>query len=172
MLSEEDFYNSNTAPNDKVNPKTLGAMWINYDNGKHYICNNNTFNKNVWLDPIGELTNRINSIATELIEKLNNIKSLGINQQWYDVTSERMHNVKYYNDTGNPICVLINTRNIGSTGSRSVGFYVNDVMIATIGDTKGDPTGRELSVIVPDGSNYMLSAGRLQGGGAKWFELR
>ena len=42
MLSESDLYNSNIAPDVKVNPKSLGAMWINYSNGRHYICKDNT----------------------------------------------------------------------------------------------------------------------------------
>ena len=72
MLSESDLYNSNTEPNNNVNPKSLGAMWINYSNGRHYICSNNTMNNNTWLDPIGILTNELNSNINNLTNDTNN----------------------------------------------------------------------------------------------------
>ena len=72
MLSESDLYNSNTEPNNNVNPKSLGAMWINYSNGRHYICSNNTMNNNTWLDPICILTNEFNSNINNLTNDTNN----------------------------------------------------------------------------------------------------
>ena len=72
MLSESDLYNSNTEPNNNVNPKSLGAMWINYSNGRHYICSNNTMNNNTWLDPIGILTNEFNRKIEDLNSSTNN----------------------------------------------------------------------------------------------------
>lgn len=124
MLSESDLYNSNTSPDVKVNPKSLGAMWINYTNGNFYICNDNTFNKNIWLDPIGQLTNEINTnvnnrlqqTETEIAritEKVNNIKQLGYNQDWHSTRVEyppnivRRFGIWYQNDTDAPIGLLI-----------------------------------------------------------------
>lgn len=126
MLSESDFYNSNTTPSSNVNPKSLGAMWINYTNGRYYICSNNTINKNVWLDPVSTLTNEINTnvnnklqqTVKELTDKINNIKQLGYNQEWYlnsldlSVTANppyiyRLSNVWYQNTTSAPIALVI-----------------------------------------------------------------
>lgn len=116
MLSESDLYNSNTAPDVKVNPKTLGAMWINYSNGRHYICKDNANNKNVWLDPIGVLTNEINTNVkneiTKITEKVNNIKSLGYNQEWHAISGPKPNivrylNVWYHNDTYAPIALTV-----------------------------------------------------------------
>lgn len=129
MLSESDLYNSNTSPDVKVNPKSLGAMWINYSNGRHYICKDNTNNKNVWLDPIGVLTNEINTNVkneiTKITEKVNNIKSLGYNQDWYyagntidpSLNIVRHIGVWYQNDTDAPIAVWASSGPHPSSGA-------------------------------------------------------
>lgn len=128
MLSESDLYNSNTAPDVKVNPKSLGAMWINYSNGRHYICSNNTMNKNTWLDPIGQLTNEFNSDIENLTNDTNNrfntinsnINKLttdtnnsinGINSK-IDTTNGNINNItKYMNSNVNSINSKINEIN-------------------------------------------------------------
>lgn len=128
MLSESDLYNSNTPPDVKVNPKSLGAMWINYTNGKHYICSNNTFNKNVWLDPIGQLTNEFNSdienLTNDTSNRFNTINSNinklttdtnniinGINNK-IDTTNGNINNItKYMNSNVNSINGKINEIN-------------------------------------------------------------
>lgn len=128
MLSESDLYNSNTAPDVKVNPKSLGAMWINYSNGRHYICSNNTMNKNIWLDPIGQLTNEFNSDIENLTNDTNNrfntinsnINKLttdtnniinGINSK-IDTTNGNINNItKYMNSNVNTINGKINEIN-------------------------------------------------------------
>lgn len=122
MLAESDLYNSNTTPTNNVNPKSLGAMWINYTNGRYYICSNNTINKNVWLDPVNEINTNVNNklqqTVTELTEKINNIKQLGYNQEWHlnslDLSATakpnyitRLSNVWYQNTTSSPIALAI-----------------------------------------------------------------
>ena len=96
MLSESDLYNSNTEPNNNVNPKSLGAMWINYSNGRHYICSNNTMNNNTWLDPIGILTNELNSNINNLTNDTNN--RINSNQNNINVTNRRIDNLNIENN--------------------------------------------------------------------------
>lgn len=147
MLAESDLYNSNTTPTNNVNPKSLGAMWINYTNGRYYICSNNTINKNVWLDPISILTNEINTnvnnklqqTETKLTEKINNIKQLGYNQEWHVCSIDgtftpsitRYVNVWYRNDTPAPIAVLFT-----STASYGSGTIV-EMLVSPPKDSPG-----------------------------------
>jgi outer membrane murein-binding lipoprotein Lpp len=71
MYINEDIYTQSVSPTNDINPKSLGAMWINYTNGKHYICSNITPDNNVWLDPIGQLTTDFNSIIERLTKEFN-----------------------------------------------------------------------------------------------------
>jgi hypothetical protein len=171
MLNESDLYNSNTSPDVKVNPKSLGAMWINYSNGRHYICKDNTNNKNVWLDPIEELTNEINSLN----KRIDSIKpvGLGYDQQWYDVTTERTPGVIYYNNTAKPIIVMISAADLGYSRLCVVSFVVNGLTIVTgVGDGGNEPGGSAFSVIVPIGASYQLIYNSPQIPISIWSELR
>lgn len=165
MISEEDFYNSNTAPNAKVNPKTLGSMWINYDNGNFYICNDNTFNKNVWLDPVGDMVKYVN-------EKISNIKSLGINQKWYNVLSERSYGVTYHNTGNTPIMVSIKAGYNRAAGGKTVNIWVDDVVV--VSDTGNEyghrPDSPGITCVIPAGSTYKATGSHI--GPQLWFELR
>lgn len=48
LLSTNDVYTGSVNPDATVNPKTIGAMWINYETGVTFICKDNTKDKNVW----------------------------------------------------------------------------------------------------------------------------
>ena len=99
MLSESDLYNSNTEPNNNVNPKSLGAIWINYSNGRHYICSNNTMNNNTWLDPIGILTNDTNNRINSINSNINNLTNDTNNR--INTINSNINNLT--NDTNNRI---------------------------------------------------------------------
>ena len=71
MYINEDIYTVPVGPTNNINPKSLGAMWINYSNGKHYICTDITPDNNIWLDPIGQLTIDFNSIIERLTNEFN-----------------------------------------------------------------------------------------------------
>ena len=61
VLSNADFYTSETNPTEDVNPKAIGAVWINTKTCTQFICKDNTKNKNVWgsswdtIYPVGSL---------------------------------------------------------------------------------------------------------------------
>lgn len=48
LLSTNDVYTGSVNPDATVNPKTIGAMWVNYTTGVTFICKDNTKDKNVW----------------------------------------------------------------------------------------------------------------------------
>ena len=48
ILSNSDVYINDNNPTTDINPKTVGALWINYKTGTQFTCSDNTKNKNVW----------------------------------------------------------------------------------------------------------------------------
>lgn len=49
ILSNGDIYVNETDPTEDINPKTAGAVWFNYSTGQHFICKDNTKDKNKWI---------------------------------------------------------------------------------------------------------------------------
>lgn len=47
-LGIEDIYAGNTNPTANINPKRLGAFYINYITGETFTCINNNLNANKW----------------------------------------------------------------------------------------------------------------------------
>ena len=134
MLSESDLYNSNTEPNNNVNPKSLGAMWINYSNGRHYICSNNTMNNNTWLDPIGILTNEFNSNINNLTNDTNNrINTINSNIEKLTTDTDRKIN-------GNRNDIIANNSKINGINT-SIGNIINKIneLNDVIGNIHPDP---------------------------------
>ena len=48
MLTNEDIYTGVTDPSPTVNPKIIGAFYINTQTAKLFVCTDNTINRNVW----------------------------------------------------------------------------------------------------------------------------
>ena len=48
MLSNEDIYTGPNDPTATINPKIIGAFYINTKTAKLFICTNNSINKNIW----------------------------------------------------------------------------------------------------------------------------
>lgn len=68
MLANEDIYVESTPPNPNVNPKIVGAYWINKNDGNCYVCKDNSFNKNVWIK-VGDYDKQIEEIKTIINSK-------------------------------------------------------------------------------------------------------
>lgn len=47
-LEMNDIYAGDTDPNATVNPKRVGAFYINYASGESFVCQNNTKDRNIW----------------------------------------------------------------------------------------------------------------------------
>lgn len=69
MLANEDIYVESTYPNPNVNPKIVGAYWINKNDGTCYVCKDNSFNKNVWIK-VGDYDKQIEEIKTFINSKV------------------------------------------------------------------------------------------------------
>ena len=48
MLTNEDIYTGVVNPSTNINPKIVGAFYINTKTAKLFVCKDNTINKNVW----------------------------------------------------------------------------------------------------------------------------
>lgn len=68
MLANEDIYVESTPPNLNVNPKIVGAYWINKNDGNCYVCKDNSFNKNVWIK-VGDYDKQIEEIKAIINSK-------------------------------------------------------------------------------------------------------
>ncbi|WP_169753738.1 phage tail protein [Campylobacter curvus] len=96
------------------------------------------------------------------------IASIGINQTWQDVTSERQPNVTYTNTTGRSIFVLVRDASASANG-RNYDFYVDDINICP-GHGQNAYSILHLFAIIPPNSTY--KATNVVMSATKWFELR
>lgn len=48
MYANDDIYSGPTDPTNKINPKIVGAFYINTTTAKLFVCTNNTINNNIW----------------------------------------------------------------------------------------------------------------------------
>jgi hypothetical protein len=99
------------------------------------------------------------------------IASIGINQTWQDMTSQRQMNVIYTNTTNRPIQVYINTT-APSAGTYATAFLEVDGV--TISGNNNASSGiyasaTSVSAIVPPNSRYKATVGSIN---VKWLELR
>lgn len=131
--------------------------------GKGYI--DNATNK-VY---IAKVTNSDTSVTAnfklatniDLALREDSYKSIGVDQRWYNVTSQRAKNTLYTNDTGRPIMVLIST-----TSDGKLDIFVDNLMIASLVKSDND---FPFSFIVPTNSTYKITG---TSGPSIWSELR
>lgn len=144
QLTDQDVFVSNTNPTTNVNPKVVGALWINYVTGKVYVCKNNTQNTNEWIltnpDPIKPKPDGI-----------------GYGQRWYNMKSQRRPGVNYTNDTDKPIMVWIDCGK-----GRKSNYFVDGILAVSSEEFQ------ENSFIVPPGSTYKVDTSAIY----SWNELR
>ena len=97
--------------------------------------------------------------ATAAQAKALNDMMLGVGQTWLNLTSSRLPNTTYTNNTGRPIQVMINY-NFGQSGS---------IVLGGVELPMGDGDAYSFfNFIIPNGSTY-----RINGGGiVSWAELR
>ena len=85
---------------------------------------------------------------------------LGYGQSWVDVTSDRVKDTTYTNNTGKPIMISIN-----KADSRALGSFIVDGV--DLGVSRATVSGSYLSFVVPPNSSYSYS-----GVFEVWGELR
>lgn len=69
-LQETDIYSEARNPTANVNPKKLGAVWINYTTGDTFVCSNNTHNRNVWVQVSKSAIDNLDKKFTTVIEEI------------------------------------------------------------------------------------------------------
>ena len=134
-----------TVVSNSNNPNSNMTGWRVY-NGSGFIVDNLTTN-----DSAKALSAKQGKVLSD--------QMLGVGQTWLNLTSSRLPNTTYTNNTGRPIQVMINY-NFGQSGSIVLGGV--ELPMAD-GDTYSF-----FNFIVPNGTTY-----RLNGGGVvSWAELR
>ena len=90
------------------------------------------------------------------------VPSLGIQQSWRDLTSNRRANTEYTNTTGKPIFVSVSK----DTGMGVYGELIVDGVI--VGRLTAGDFSMTAPAVVPDGSKYKCTSGNI----INWSELR
>ena len=95
------------------------------------------------------------------------LKEIGVNQTWQDVTASRAVGTTYTNTTGKPIVVNIDQQ--PNAAYTQLQFFINSVRVANLGANSAYSVYPNFTgIIVPNGSTYSISGGALN----KWMELR
>lgn len=82
------------------------------------------------------------------------VNSLGVNQNWSDVTGARGYSTTYTNQSSSPIAVAISFYHINN---RSAELIVNGVLLGEVNTSNEDSQRKPLFGIVPPGHGYYLN---------------
>ena len=137
---------------------------LNIENGGEvFIPSGSTFGD---LDAQLALKADTTYVNTQLSLKANtaDLKEIGVNQTWQDLTASRVAGTTYTNSTGKPIMLSVNTT---YSSSNTTILYVNGVstQVNAIDQGYAHPT---IVCIIPNGATYSIT-GWVAG---KWSELR
>jgi hypothetical protein len=94
MYANEDIYSGPNDPSTNINPKIIGAFYINTKTAKLFVCTDNTNNRNVW-----KICNP--DIKMPEIPKPD---GLGYNQKYKELKNK--YNIWYTNNSVRPIYVI------------------------------------------------------------------
>ena len=103
MFANEDIYTGKTEPTATINPKIIGAFYINTSNATIYICIDNTLNKNKWVRSgytLEEIWDFINP-------KLPKQQDIAFGDTYIISNTIYNFNIKYKNTTGYPIMLYL-----------------------------------------------------------------
>ena len=100
-------------------------------------------------------------VNTQLVLKADtaDLKEIGVNQTWQDVTASRAINTTYTNTTGKPILISISNYWHSNNGVYDY-ITVDGVVVVKIGTDNSSTTINitQLAAIVPNGSTYSVTA--------------
>lgn len=130
MYANEDIYSGPNDPTANINPKIIGAFYINTKTAKLFVCTDNTFNKNVW------------SICNPDI-KLPKIPEMPFNSKYKAFENKYKPYITYTNTTGYPMYISYNGFAWGAENDVNSGSYIKDVtnnilLSSYAGGTYGD----------------------------------
>lgn len=117
-----------------------------------------------------DVSNTTNSAGGETVNfKVEDLRGIGSNQSWQNMTSSRALNTNYTNTTGKPIAV-----NIESTGTSNnmiwITATVDGVSFIVANDGSAGSLRGAGNFIVPTGSTYKVAIATTSL--ASWHELR
>lgn len=98
------------------------------------------------------------------------MQSLGFGQTWQNVSGSRALNTTYYNTTGRPILVTLNSTLVQNPGFT---FTVNGAAVQAMGINQpgGATASPSQTCLIPPGASYSVSI-YSNGAVASWYELR
>ena len=115
-----------------------------------------------------DVSNTTNSVGGETVSfKVEDLRGVGSNQTWQDLTSSRSNNTNYTNTTGKPIMVNILTVGVGNN-TASATATVDGTSFTLIYDNSTSTARGTGSFVVPTGAVYKVNANF---GISEWYEL-
>ena len=112
-------------------------------------------------------TNTTQLATTAFVKAKSELDSIGVNQTWQDVTSERASGITYTNTTGKPIVVGLHSTCTSIQNVTYLLIYVDGIVIDFI-DYAGS---QAVQAVVPNNSTYACTVG-VNAGIPTWVELR
>lgn len=141
MYTNDDIYTGSVDPNNRINPKILGAFYINTKTAKLFVCTDNTFNKNVWKMCNPDI--KMPEIPPSVFTTCN---SYSVNNGPYK------NRVTYTNTENKPICIILYANFYGGH-ENDITLYIDNSSFTAADDWHHAITG-----IIPHGSTFAISA--------------
>lgn len=157
MLANDDIYTGKTEPTATINPKIIGAFYINTSNATIYICIDNTLNKNKWVRSgytLDEIWGFINP-------KLPKQQDMAFGDTYIlDITSYKC-GIKYKNTTGYPMMLHTHGTGAGEGGSCTFELWEPDGTFILIG-SGGASYGDDMQWIVAPNQSFRITVTQQQ----------
>ena len=151
MFANEDIYTGKTEPTATINPKIIGAFYINTSNATIYICKDNTLNKNKWVRSgytLDEIWDYINP-------KLPKQQDMAFGDTYILDSTSYKCGIKYKNTTGYPMMLHHHGTANGESGSCIFDIWEPDGTITTIG-SGGASYGDDMQWIVAANQSFRI----------------
>lgn len=141
MYANDDIYSGPTDPTKTINPKIIGAFYINVKTAKLFVCTDNTFNKNVW-----KMCNPDIVIPPPAPLYFNTFKHYTLSDGPYK------YNIVYTNTYNVPMCIIYYTTTEGGYDNNPV-LHINDHQI-----TNHDHFENCVTAIIAPGVTFKFSS--------------
>lgn len=155
MYANDDIYSGPTDPTNKINPKIVGAFYINTTTAKLFVCTNNTINNNVW--KICNPDVKIPEIPPPTPMLFTTCERYTWSNGPYAI------NVTYTNTDSKPMMIIVAAPFYGG-GSNDVGLRINGGVIS-----EGDDWGNSVTGIIVPGATFSIY---LNSGSAHYFVIK
>lgn len=161
MYANEDIYSGPTDPTTNINPKIIGAFYINTKTAKLFVCTDNTNNNNVW---------KICNPDIEIPE-IPEIPEMPFSSKYRAFYNRLKPYVIYTSDPKFPMFLSYNGTTTGSNERH--GSYIKDVTNNVIlSEFYGGNYGDIVCAIIKPGIQFMFGRTDNQmGGGVSTLEL-